>query len=95
MNVCKLTDAHVEPSVKANQDEMRAIPHVKRQDVEMEALVVSASAKRGSDVADTEERARFPLRVEGKRAQEHVVKDVLGTPGQDEGQANAKEWLEA
>ena len=50
-----------------------------RRDVGMlvEALE-SASVKRGSDaVADSEERARLRLRVEGKRGQKHDMQDVL------------------
>ena len=46
----------------------------------VEALVESASAKRGSDdVADNEERARLRLRAEGQRSQKHDMQDVLET----------------
>ena len=44
----------------------------------VEALVETASAKRGSDVAaDNEERARLRFRAEGKRSQKHDMQDVL------------------
>ena len=66
---------------------------LQRQDVEMRvgAPVESASVNRGSDaVADNEERARLRLRAEGKRPETRKTR-CTGTPGQEEGQAGARE----
>ena len=93
----------VEPEIGANrapvarENEGDPAPQ-EQQDVEIlgEALVESASVKRGSDaVADNEERARLRLRAEGKRGQKTRYARRTGTPGQDEGEARAEEGSEA
>ena len=76
---CVEPEVEVDWALVAREKEGYPAP-LEQQDVQMpvEAPGGWASVKRGADaVAHNEERARLPLRAEGKRGQKHDMQDVL------------------